>query len=70
MYNSDGVTAYFMVYVDDIILTGSCSGFLDVFVTKLAARFSIKDLGSLHHFLGVEVIPTALGVFLSQAHYL
>ncbi|GJV96906.1 retrovirus-related pol polyprotein from transposon RE1 [Tanacetum coccineum] len=66
IYNQDGVTVYFLVYVDDIILTGNNSKFMDDFVNKLATRFSIKDLGSLHQFLGVEVISTTSGLFLSQ----
>lgn len=61
---------YFLVYVDDIILTGNSAMFLNAYVSKLANRFSIKDLGRLHNFLGVEVITTAFGMFLSQGHYL
>ncbi|KAL6322763.1 hypothetical protein AAG906_018644 [Vitis piasezkii] len=38
-------------------------------VTKLGDQFSLKDMGSLHYFLGVEVIPTTAGVFLSQHKY-
>ncbi|KAL8147602.1 hypothetical protein AgCh_005066 [Apium graveolens] len=59
-----------MVYVDDIILTGNNSIFVDDFISQLARRFSIKDLGSLHHFLGVEVISTKMGLFLSQHRYI
>ncbi|XP_019163482.1 PREDICTED: uncharacterized protein LOC109159826 [Ipomoea nil] len=62
--------AYFLVYVDDIILTGNNTSFLDKFVTVLDHRFSIKDLGALHHFLGVEVVPTSSSMFLSQGQYL
>lgn len=32
----------------------------------LANTFSIKDLGSLTHFWGVEIIPTKSGILLSQ----
>ncbi|GJY31170.1 aldehyde dehydrogenase family 3 member F1-like protein [Tanacetum coccineum] len=39
----------------DIVLTGSHNEFLDHFVEKLSNKFSIKDLGTLHYFLGVEV---------------
>nr|GFB31676.1 probable serine/threonine-protein kinase PBL21 [Tanacetum cinerariifolium] len=42
--------------------------FLDHFVNALSKKISIKDLGILHHFLGVEVIPTPTGLFLSQHH--
>lgn len=29
----------------------------------------MKDLGPIHHFLGIEVSPTADGLHLSQSHY-
>ena len=54
-----------MVYVDDIFLTGNNHIILDQFVHTLAKQFSVKDLGSLYHFLGVEVISTSTGLFLS-----
>ncbi|RVW81354.1 Retrovirus-related Pol polyprotein from transposon RE2 [Vitis vinifera] len=31
---------------------------------------SVKDMGSLHYFLGIEVIPTPQGLFLSQHQYI
>nr|GEW92313.1 retrovirus-related Pol polyprotein from transposon TNT 1-94 [Tanacetum cinerariifolium] len=66
IYNRLGITAYLLVYVEDIVLTGSHNDFLDYFVGKLSSKFSIKDIGTLHHFLGVEVISTSQGIFLSQ----
>ncbi|XP_019159687.1 PREDICTED: uncharacterized protein LOC109156292 [Ipomoea nil] len=70
IYQSDDIMAYFMVYVDDIILTGNSPGFLRQFIESLAARFSLKDLGPLRHFLGIELVPTPVGIFLSQAQYI
>ncbi|VVA23262.1 Hypothetical predicted protein, partial [Prunus dulcis] len=61
---------YFLVYVDDLIVTGNNSSLVMQFIATLARRFSVKDLGSLHYFLGVEVIPTTSGLFLSQHHYI
>ncbi|KAK1410452.1 hypothetical protein QVD17_36989 [Tagetes erecta] len=61
---------YFMVYVDDIVLTGSHPEVLEKFISTLASRFSLKDLGMLHHFLGIEVIPTSSGLFLSQHRHI
>ena len=40
------------------------------FVDILAQRFSIKDLGSLNYFLGVEVVPNKHGLLLSQRRYI
>lgn len=33
-------------------------------------EFSMKDLGHLHHFLGMTVSRTPKGMFLSQRHYI
>lgn len=57
---------YLLVYIDDIIVTGSDSAFIDAFIKKISASFSLKDLGSLSYFLSVEVIPHLQGLFLSQ----
>lgn len=59
-----------MVYVDDIIITGNNDVFLDQFINILSQNFALKDLGTLHHFLGVEVVPVSSGYFLSQSRYI
>jgi len=60
----------FLVYVDDLLLTGNNDNFISQFKATLAAKFSLKDLGRPSHFLGVELIPTSSGIFLSQQHYI
>ena len=68
---SDGlIIAYCLVYVDDLILTGNNVSFVANIITQLGQKFSIKDLGPLHFFLGVEVIPIADGLFLTQHQYI
>ncbi|GKA78002.1 retrovirus-related pol polyprotein from transposon TNT 1-94 [Tanacetum coccineum] len=44
--------------------------FLDEFVNNLSIKFSIKDLGTSHQFLGVEVISTPSRLFLSQHQHI
>ena len=61
---------YLLIYVDDIILTGSSDTLVSQFVDYLAQRFSLKDLGPLSYFLGVEVVPHRLGILLSQRRYI
>ncbi|KAJ0833725.1 putative RNA-directed DNA polymerase [Helianthus annuus] len=70
IYNHHNTICYFMVYVDDIVLTGNQPEFLEQFIRSLSKKFSVKDLGMLHHFLGVEVLPTLKGLFLSQHRYI
>jgi len=70
IYNHDGILAYFLVYVDDLLLTGNNGRFLSSFIAALSSRFSVKDIGSLHYFLGVEVLPTSASLILSQHKYI
>lgn len=63
-------TVYILVYVDDIIITGSTSKIISEVVRGLSTRFSLKDLGPLHYFLGVEVLPSADGIILCQTKYI
>ena len=61
---------YFLVYVDDLIITGNNSHFVVSIIQQLGRKFSLKDLGPLHFFLGIEVIPTQNGLFLTQHKYI
>ena len=66
-HNSD-ITAV-LVYVDDIILAGNNLDTI-AYITKLLDQaFSIKDLGTLKFFLGLEVAQTSHGIHLSQRKY-
>ncbi|KAF3672166.1 hypothetical protein FXO38_06237 [Capsicum annuum] len=63
-------TTYVLVYVDKLILTGSDSDFITAFICSLDQQFSLKDLGSLNYFLGIEVSPTSNEFILSQGRYI
>ena len=70
IYHSGNITTYFLVYVDDLLLTGNNSTFLQLFIEALSKRFSLKNMGQPHYFLGIEIIPTTNGIFLSQHRYI
>lgn len=55
---------YVLIYVDGIIVTGSNSHLSQCFIHSFSNRFSLKDLGDLSYFLGVEVIPNSNGLFI------
>ncbi|XP_071724909.1 uncharacterized mitochondrial protein AtMg00810-like [Rutidosis leptorrhynchoides] len=61
---------FFLVYVDDLLVIGNDDKLVSTFVTALAATFSVKELGTLDFFLGVEAIQTQGGLFLSQYQYI
>ncbi|KAJ9542860.1 hypothetical protein OSB04_029366 [Centaurea solstitialis] len=62
-------TLYLLVYVDDIIFTGNNSELIHNIISHLEKEFSIKDLGKLNYFLGLEVLYTTDGLVLSQSKY-
>jgi Reverse transcriptase (RNA-dependent DNA polymerase) len=49
---------YILIYDDDIIIAGNNSQFMQDLLEKLSLQFSIKDLGVLNYFLGIEVSTT------------
>ena len=63
--HSGDITIYLLVYVDDIIITGTNTNIIQRYIDLLAQRFSIKDLGALSYFLGIEVFTTPFGVLLT-----
>ena len=56
--------------MDGIIIMGDFDSFVQKFVTLLSQQFSLKDLGQLSYFLGVEVTPNTHGLLLSQRRYI
>jgi len=55
-----------LVYVDDLIITGSNETFFTKLKVDLQRQFSIKDLGKLKYFLGIEMATSIKGVFCNQ----
>ena len=58
-----------VVYVDDIVITGSDSKSILSLKSFLHNHFHTKDLGMLKYFLGVEVMRSKQGIMLSQRKY-
>jgi hypothetical protein len=68
-YKKGFITIYFLVYVDDIIVTSSSSAAIDSLLSDLKQDFALKDLSPLHYFLGIEVKPSENGLLLTQKEY-
>jgi hypothetical protein len=62
-------TVYLLFYVDDIILIASSTELLLHTISALQWEFAMKDLGPLHHFLGITVERHPDGLFLHQRTY-
>ncbi|KAM1225391.1 hypothetical protein ACFX2G_045116 [Malus domestica] len=59
-----------LLYVDDIIITGSSSAAITQVIHSLKTEFDIKDLGTLHFFLGIQITRHTNGLFLSHTKYI
>ncbi|KAJ9565671.1 hypothetical protein OSB04_001637 [Centaurea solstitialis] len=66
---TDAGTILLLLYVDDMIITGSDSIGITLLKQSLSASFEMKDLGKLHYFLGLEVLSDSRGTYLCQAKY-
>jgi hypothetical protein len=58
-----------VLYFDDLILTGSDPKLLTHVKFILKNKFELIDLGFLHYFLGLQVLQTKEGIFLSHSKY-
>jgi len=65
VYRRGADTIYLLLYVDDIVLTASSPAILQRTIQALQQEFSMKDLGELHHFLGMHVQRCGSGLLLS-----
>nr|CAN63185.1 hypothetical protein VITISV_000411 [Vitis vinifera] len=66
---SDHSCIYLVVYVDDIVITGSDQDGIQKLKQHLFTHFQTKDLGKLKYFLGIEITQSSSGVVLSQRKY-
>jgi hypothetical protein len=60
---------FLLVYVDDIVITGTDSILIGNLKQNLQASFHMKNLGPLTYFLGLEVHTDSSGIFLNQRKY-
>ncbi|XP_050885332.1 uncharacterized mitochondrial protein AtMg00810-like [Lathyrus oleraceus] len=57
------------IYVDDILLTGSCSDEIVKFKKVLMNAFGMSDLGNMVYFLRMEVLYSDKGIIFHQLKY-
>lgn len=57
-------------YVDDLLITNNDFSVILSLKSALHQAFTIKDLGSLKYFLGIEVTRSSSGILLNQWKYI
>ena len=58
------------VYVDDLLLVTDTVEEMAEMKRLLSTRFKMKDLGALHHLLGLKITQTRDGIFMGQENYI
>lgn len=58
-----------LIYVDDLLITGSSVSMINELKMLLHQNFKMKDLGVLKYFLGIEVMRLNKGIILNQRKY-
>ena len=58
-----------VLYVDDILITGSCTKEIGSTKSSLHSEFSMTDLGLLKQFLGLEIEQFERGIKVIQKKY-
>lgn len=59
-----------LIYVDDILFTGSNSKLVKNVIHQLVSKFALKDLREFNYFRGLKVTLSVEGLHLSLAKYI
>ena len=62
-------TILLLLYVDDMIITSDDLNGIQELKDFLSQQFEMKDLGHLSYFLGLEIIHSIDGLYITQAKY-
>jgi hypothetical protein len=57
------------IYVDDLVITSNNIDLILILKKQIVESFDMTNLGILHYFLGLQVLPLFDGVFISQSKY-
>ncbi|GAU27211.1 hypothetical protein TSUD_108020 [Trifolium subterraneum] len=70
IHHQKGACTYVLIYVDDILITGSTPHLIHDLIHKLNVKFALKQLGEVDYFLGIEVHHMPSGdLLLNQSKY-
>lgn len=69
-YSHNSIFLVVVIYVDDILIAGNDKTTIDSLKQLLDDKFSIKNLGGIKYYLGLEVTRNSLGIFVNQEKFI
>ncbi|PKU66662.1 Retrovirus-related Pol polyprotein from transposon TNT 1-94 [Dendrobium catenatum] len=69
IFQQTNIQIYFLIYIDDLIVTGNNKAAVQTLLSNLHNRFNTRYLGQLSQFLGITAIPQPDGLLLHQSRY-
>jgi hypothetical protein len=70
IFHKGAIILYFLVYVDDILITGTHEKLISQLITHFQGEFALKDLGPLAFFLGIHAARDSTALHLHQSKYI
>lgn len=67
---NDTNTIILAIYMDDIIITGDDTRYIDELKIFIGTYFHTKDLGNFKYFFGIEVVRLKQGTHFCQKKYM
>lgn len=69
MYKKNGTMVYFLVYIDDILISRNQPSIVIDFFHKLKRHFKMKELNNLSMFSDIQTINDGSSLMFTQQHY-
>ncbi|RVW12701.1 Retrovirus-related Pol polyprotein from transposon RE1 [Vitis vinifera] len=66
VYHKGHIHLFILIYVDDILVTGTDPSLIQSLIQKLQTEFKMKDLGPLGYFLGIQASRDSFGLRLDN----
>ncbi len=67
---ADGTFSYILLWVDDIIVSGASNEVIDAIKARLKENFKMDDRGTLHWFLGMQILRSEDKITVDQEKYI
>ncbi len=67
---ADGTFSYILLWVDDIIVAGASNEVIDAIKSMLKENFKMDDRGTLHWFLGMQILRSEDKITADQEKYI